>query len=149
MDNIDDQGRPEPPVAADEAGTLIGFLEYQRATFEWKCRDLDAAGLQTRVAASELTLGGMMKHLALVEQNWFCRSLHGREWTAPWDTVDWKADRDWEFHSAADDAPAELWSLWRAEVDRARRALDEALASGGLDQLAARAWPDGRSPSLR
>ena len=39
--NIDDQGRPEPPVASDEVSTLLGFLEFQRATLEWKCRDLD------------------------------------------------------------------------------------------------------------
>ena len=29
------------------------------------------------------------------------------------------------------------------------RCVAEALASGGLDQLAPRTWPDGRSPSLR
>jgi hypothetical protein len=39
---IDEQGRPEPPLAADEAATLLGFLDYQRATLEWKCAGLDA-----------------------------------------------------------------------------------------------------------
>jgi len=38
--------RPEPPVAGDETATLLGFLEYQRATLAWKCGDLDAAGLR-------------------------------------------------------------------------------------------------------
>jgi uncharacterized damage-inducible protein DinB len=146
---IDDQGRPEPPVAGDETATLIGFLEFQRATFEWKCRDLDAAGLQARVAASALTLGGMMKHLALVEQSWFARSLWGRPYSPPWDAVDWKAAPDWEFESAADDAPDELWALWRAAVSDARSSLDEALADGGLDRLAARGWSDGRKPNVR
>ena len=40
---LDEQGRPEPPLAADEAATLLGFLDYQRATLAWKCRGLDAA----------------------------------------------------------------------------------------------------------
>ena len=67
---IDDQGRPEPPVAADETATLLGFLDFQRATFAWKCSGLDAAGLSATVGVSSMTLGGMLKHLALVERNW-------------------------------------------------------------------------------
>jgi hypothetical protein len=38
MTNLDEQGRPEPPLAADETATLQGFLEYQRATLAWNCR---------------------------------------------------------------------------------------------------------------
>jgi len=32
MTHLDEQGRPEPPFAADETATVLGFLEYQRAT---------------------------------------------------------------------------------------------------------------------
>ncbi|HJQ46761.1 MAG TPA: hypothetical protein VJ870_10630 [Amycolatopsis sp.] len=32
----DEHGRPEPPVAADEIATLLGFLDFQRATFAWR-----------------------------------------------------------------------------------------------------------------
>ena len=59
--------RFEWSLAADETATLLGFLDYQRATFAWKCAGLDAAGLQATVAASSMTLGGMLKHLAYVE----------------------------------------------------------------------------------
>ncbi len=149
MTRIDEQGRPEPPIAADETDTLVGFLDYQRATFEWKCAGLDAAGLKATVGVSSMTLGGMLKHLALVEDNWFSRSLHGNEWRPPWDTVDWKADPDWEWHSAADDTPEQLVGLWRDAVDRSRAQLAEALADRGLDQPARRTWPDGGTPSLR
>jgi uncharacterized damage-inducible protein DinB len=149
MNLIDDQGRPEPPVAADETGTLIGFLEFQRATLGWKCRGLDAAGLRTKVGASQLTLGGLLKHMALVEQSWFARSLHDRPYSAPWDAVDWKATPDWEFESAAHDSPEELMAQWEAAVAASRSLLDEALADGGLDHLAARGWPDGRKPNVR
>jgi uncharacterized damage-inducible protein DinB len=149
MTQIDDHGRPEPPPAADEVATLLGFLEYQRATFAWKCSGLDAAGLQARVGASSMTLGGMMKHLALVEDGWFVRSLHGRDLGSPWNTIDWDADPDWEWRTAAEDTPEELHTLWQDAVARARSAVSEALADGGMSRLAQRTWPDGRAPSLR
>ena len=62
--NIDDQGRPEPPIASDEVATLCGFLDFQRATLEWKCRDLGSTDLQKKIAASSMTLGGILKHMA-------------------------------------------------------------------------------------
>jgi len=146
---IDDEGRPEPPPNGDELATLLGFLEYQRATFAWKCRGLDAAGLRATTGVSTLTLGGMMKHLALVEQSWFARSLHDRDWTAPWAAVDWQADRDWEFHTAADDAPDELWTLWYRSLVDARAGLAESLVAGGLDHRAKRTEADGTAVSVR
>ncbi|WP_344017154.1 hypothetical protein [Pseudonocardia xinjiangensis] len=48
MIDRDEQGRPEPPLAADETATLLGFLDFQRATLAWKCAGLDAAGLGPR-----------------------------------------------------------------------------------------------------
>jgi Protein of unknown function (DUF664) len=105
MTNLDEQNRPEPPVAGDETATLLGSLERQRATLAWKCGGLDAAGLRARLAPSAITLGGLLKHLALVEDEYFTRRLLGRELGRPWDTVDWDADPDWEWHSAADDTP--------------------------------------------
>ena len=51
MNKIDDQGRTEPPVSSDETATLLGFLEFQRATFDWKCRGVDSAGLRRTIAA--------------------------------------------------------------------------------------------------
>ena len=71
MTDLDDHGRPEPPLTADETGTLLGFLDYQRATLAWKCAGVDAAGLKATVAASSMTLGGLLKHLAYVEDLWF------------------------------------------------------------------------------
>jgi uncharacterized damage-inducible protein DinB len=149
MTIIDDQGRPEPPVAAGEVDTLLGFLEYQRATLRWRCERLDSAGLQATVGASTMTLGGLMKHISWVEDYWFSRRLHGNEPTAPWSAVDWEADRDWEWHSAADDTPDELFALWNESVARSRSLTDAALADGGPDRLAAQPWPDGTAPSLR
>ena len=146
---LDEQGRPEPPYAADETATLLGFLEFHRATFAWKCSGLDAAGLNATVGASSMTLGGMLKHLALVEANWFARRLFDREMGLPWDAADWDADPDWEWHSAVDDTPEQLRSLWEDAVARSRELTAEALAAGGLDQLARQVRPNGSRPSLR
>lgn len=146
---VDEYGRPEPPSNAGELETLTGFLDYQRATLAWKTHGLDADALNTSVAASSITLGGLLKHMAYVESHWFWRWLRGDELAAPWATVDWEADRDWDWHSAAADTPEELRSLWEASVERARSCVEEALVAGGLDQKAKRVIPEGWAPSLR
>ena len=150
MSVVDEHGRPEPPIAAGETDTLLGFLDYQRATLAWKCTGVDAAGLSARVGASTMTLGGLLKHMALVESGWFSRSLHGHDREPPWDAVDWDADPDWEWRTAASDSPETLFALWGDAVDRSRTLVASAMSTGGgLDQLAKRTWPDGSTPSLR
>jgi uncharacterized damage-inducible protein DinB len=149
MTIIDEQGRPEPPLTANELDTLVGFLDYQRATLEWKCSGVDAAGLQVTVGVSSMTLGGLLKHMALVESFWFWRFLHDEDHEPPWDGVDWDADPDWEWHSAAGDTPDALFALWRDAVDRSRARLAGALRDAGLEQVTKRSWPDQGAPSLR
>jgi hypothetical protein len=149
MTDQSEQTRPGPPAAGDETATLLGSLERQRATFAWKAGGLDAAGLRATVGASSMTLGGLLKHLALVEEDYFSRRLHGRDPGAPWNTVDWDADPDWEWRTAADDTPEQLYALWQGAVARSRSSLAEALDGGGVDQLLRFTWSDGQSPSLR
>ncbi|MEW9549786.1 DinB family protein [Nonomuraea sp. NPDC050783] len=149
MTVIDEQGRPEPPIAADETATLLGFLDYQRATFAWKCSGLDEIGLRATVGVSTMTLGGMLKHLSYVEDHWFSRCLHGHDRQPPWDTVDWTADADWDWHSAAGDSPEQLLAMWQDSVARSRELTAKALADGGLDRTARLGWRDGTVPSLR
>jgi len=139
----------EPPVNGSEIDTLIGSLERQRRTFGWKCSGVDAAGMKATVGASTMTLGGLLKHLALVEDHYFTHRLHGRDIGEPWRSVDWDADPDWEWHSAGDDTPEQLVATWQQSVGRSRAAISEALESGGLDQLLAVPWPSGEAPSLR
>lgn len=142
---IDEYGRPEPPLAADETATLVAFLEYQRATMAWKCRGVDRAGLRARVGVSSISLGGLLKHLARIEDYWLSRRLHGRDPQPMWATMEWAA----EWTSAGNDSPEELVALWEGAVERSRAHVAEALAGGGLEWLAREAWPDGSSPSLR
>ena len=79
-----------------------------------------------------MTLGGMMKHLAIVDQSWFEDDFAGRGFMPPFDTVDWDADRDWEWHTAKDDTPEELFALFDEAVRRSNTVLDEALGPGGV-----------------
>ena len=129
--------RPSLPNAADETTTLLAFLELQRSLVAWKAGGLDAAGLDATLPPSTMTLGGLLKHLVYVEDFWFSRWLHGNPPAPPWDTVDWDADRDWDWHSAADDAPEQLYAAWEAAVARSRKLVDDALAEGeGVERRA-------------
>ena len=101
----------EPPLAGTEAEQLVGALDRLRTTFRWKTDGLDAAGLRARVGASSLTLGGLLKHLAFVEDYLFTTKLTGEQVGAPWDFSEWD-DEDWPFTSAARDTPDELYALW-------------------------------------
>jgi uncharacterized damage-inducible protein DinB len=149
MTVLDEQGRPETPLAAGEVDTLVGFLEYQRATFGWKASGLDAAGLSATVGASTMTLGGMLKHLAYYEDHWFSYRMRGNDRQPLWNDDNWDADPDWEWTSAAGDEPEELHELWQDAVARSRTLLAETVDAGGLDQPAGRAMMDGRVASVR
>jgi len=91
----------------------------------------------------------VLKHLADVEDHWSHRGIAGRDRPDPLEDIDWAADQDWEWNSANDDTPAELFEFWERSVARSQRIIDTALASGGLDQPGSRTSPDGRSPSIR
>ena len=138
----------EPPLAGTETEHLVGALDRLRATFRWKADNLDAAGLQARIGASSLTIGGLLKHLALVEDYTFATKLNGERPGPPWSEL-WQDTADWEFTSAADDAPEQLYSYWDGAVERSRKRLAAALAAGGLDQLVHMSLPDGTHASLR
>ncbi|HET9142941.1 DUF664 domain-containing protein [Actinophytocola sp.] len=137
----------EPPLAGTEVEHLVGALERLRATFRWKADGLDADGLRTRVGASALTLGGLLKHLALVEDHIFATKLRGEPLGEPWNPAEWD-DADWPFTSAAQDQPERLYGLWDDAVERSRARLAAALAEGGIDQPV-HVSSGGRHASLR
>ncbi len=147
--DLDEHGRPEPPLDGNEWETLTGFLNYQRATFAWKSANLTPAQLSQRLPPSSMTMGGLMKHLAYVEDDWFGRWLQDEPPREPWASVDWAADPDWEWDSASSDDPDAVRTLWQESVTRARATAESAFEAGGLGYKTRRTWPDGRAPSLR
>jgi hypothetical protein len=137
--------RTDTPLRADEVSSLRGFLDHHRDTFRWKCSGLTQQQLAQPLPPSDMTLGGMMKHLAVVDQSWLEDDFLGRGLMPPFDTVDWDADRDWEWHSARDDTPEQLLALFDEAVRRSDAVLDEALGPDGvgLDGLSVLDAPDG------
>jgi hypothetical protein len=123
-----------PPAAGDETATLLGSLERQRATFAWKVGGLDEKGLAAKVGASAVTLGGLIKHLAFVEDLKFTTMLLGEDLVAPWNQVDWENDAAWPWHSASQDSPAALYRLWHDAVARSRASVARAITQGGMDE---------------
>jgi hypothetical protein len=138
----------EPPFDADEVGAVFGALDRQRTTFRWKCADVDAAGLAATTAASQLTLGGLLKHLALIEDLYFQVKILGNEMPPAWDGADPDVD-GWEFISASEDPPAALYALYDSAVARSRDAVREIAARGGLDGPADVTLPDGSPVNVR
>ncbi|PRZ04360.1 uncharacterized protein DUF664 [Isoptericola sp. CG 20/1183] len=130
--------RVEPPLRGDEITTLRTFLDYHRDTLRWKTAGLTATQLRTPLPPSTMTLGGLLKHLAYVESNWFQVVLAGRDALPPFDTVDWSDDPDWDWHSAHADSPDALRALLDAAVSASDEVLEAALAAGGLDALSVR-----------
>ncbi len=149
--HVDDHGRPEPPLQAGEAATLLGFLDYQRATLEWKCRGLSDDQLRVALPPTSMTLGGMLKHLAYVEDYWCTETVAEEPSPQPWAGADWTADRDWEWHSAAADRGDALRALWTERVQRSRAIVTELLGRGEVEALAAThpAWGGRGRVSLR
>lgn len=133
-------GRPpqwdlERFLRGDEVDTAAITLERNRRTFAWKCADVGAEGLALRLGATTVTLGGLLEHLAWVEELYFQVRLAGRPPTAPFDELDLDRDwNDWPWSTAAGDAPETLRALWIDSVHRSRDALAEVLARGGLEQ---------------
>lgn len=137
----------EPPLNGTEVEHLLGALDRQRATFRWKVDGHARAGLTATVGASTMTLGGLLKHLALVEDVYSARRLLGEPLGAVWDEVPDDPDAEWS--TAADDDPDLLYMLYDDAVARARERYAVALARGGLDQRVHLGSDQGITTSLR
>ncbi|MEU8754616.1 DinB family protein [Streptomyces chartreusis] len=126
-----------------ELATLVGYLNDQRLTFEMKCADLDAEDMARRsVPPSDLSLLGLLRHLAGVEQAWFRRVMAGQDIPRHYRTED---DPGGEFTGAVPDPDvvAEAWATWRSEVAFAERFVAEApsldvIGNGGDEPIALR-----------
>ena len=144
--NLDEFGRPEPPLAGSEVETLLGFLDYQRATLAWKCAGLDDEQLRIALHPTSMTLAGLLKHLARVEDGWFSEVVAEGELPQPWAGMAWATE--WE--NCAADTGEELRALWAERVDVSRRVVSAQLEAGdtALDATHS-AWGGQGSPSLR
>ncbi len=142
------EDRVDPPPAADEAATLMGFLNYQRDTLRWKCSGLNATQLALTLAPTTMTLGGLLKHLAVVEAGWLNLTFAGGVARPSWFAELDQSDPDWSFTSAAGSSPEQLFAWF----DESIAVSDQVVASAldGPEGLAALSEEDdGKRYSLR
>ncbi|MGH9102805.1 MAG: DinB family protein [Acidimicrobiales bacterium] len=138
--------RIDPDRAGSETDLLSQYLDYQRETVLAKTDGLTQEQTGLTLAPSALTLGGLLYHLALVEESWMEVRFLGLPEREPWAGVDWGADPDWELRTGAGMEPEQVRQRYREACDRSRRATSQVT---GLDQLSVRPGRDGERFSLR
>ena len=108
-----------PTPATDERVLLTGFLDFQRDTLLWKCQGLTDEQLRTRsVPTANVTLLGLLRHMAEVERFWFRQVWAGERFESELFSRTEDLDEDWN-DLTADTGPEALTRL-RIEIDRAR-----------------------------
>lgn len=124
---------------------LSQYLDYHRATVVWKASGLTQAQMAQRLPSSSLTIAGLVKHLALVEDSWFTERFAGLG-EGMWAGIDWDADPDWELRTALDESPEDLLALYASACDRSRVVM---AAADSLDQRSAAPLRTGEHFTLR
>jgi uncharacterized damage-inducible protein DinB len=129
-----------------ERDALGQYLDYQRETILLKTDGLTREQLGQKIPTSDLTLAGILYHLALNEEDWFEVRFLGLPEQEDWQGIDWEADPDYEFRTALTKEPGWLRRRYRDACDRARQAVASA---DGLDQLSVDTRIDGKPFTLR
>jgi hypothetical protein len=112
--------RADEPMVGDERAMLEGWLDYHRQTLLLKAAGLTAEQLkQPAVEPSNLTLLGLIRHMAEVERSWFRTRAAGQD-TGHIYCSDDNVDGDFDDVPGAD-AEAD-YATFLAEVDLARGA---------------------------
>ncbi len=116
----DDDPRNTGRQPVGEREVLLDYLAHYRTTLELKCEGLDAEQLaQQSVPPSNMSLLGLVRHMARVEHSWFRRVMeHQPDLPLLYRS---KEDPDLDFNGAVPDEAcvADAWSTWRAEVAHA------------------------------
>ena len=129
----------------DELTTLSQFLDFHRSVLAHRAWGLSQTELATSLAPSDLTLGGLLKHMAYVEDIWFHQRFLGNAPIEPWASADWDADADWEMTTAADNTPRQLFDQFDESCARSRTIA----AAATLDQVSIVTRSDGIHWNLR
>jgi hypothetical protein len=82
---------PAAQTVDDERADLLETLQKHRGLFRFTVEGVDDDQARTRSTVSELTLGGLIKHVAATEKQWARFVIEG---PAPGPDVDW-ANVDW------------------------------------------------------
>lgn len=127
----DDDPRADGGWDNTERAVLTGFLSDRRLTLELKCADLDAEQMARQaVPPSDLSLLGLVRHLAGVEQYWFRQVIAGEQSSRLY--VGDQGD-DLAFTVEPDPGMVEeAWATWRSEVAYAEGLVEDTPDLGQL-----------------
>jgi uncharacterized damage-inducible protein DinB len=129
-----------------ERDALSQYLDYQRETILLKTAGLTKEQLAVQIPTSDLTLAGIVYHLADVEESWLEVNFLGLPERDDLKGIDWAADPGYTFRTALDMDPDQLRRRYRDACDRARQVVASA---DSLDQLSVPARVSGRQFTLR
>jgi uncharacterized damage-inducible protein DinB len=116
VDPDDDPREHNPDFGRDELGILRTHLLWNRQTLELKCSGLTPEQLAMRsVEPSNLSLLGLIRHMANVERGWFRRKLAGQAVPSLYVSKD-NPDGDFDDAVGASGVVAEAFATWRAEM---------------------------------
>jgi uncharacterized damage-inducible protein DinB len=138
--------RVDPPEIGTELDQLTRYLDFQRETMLLKAEGLDREQLARVHPPSTLTVGGLLNHLALVEDSWLRVRFAGLPEDELWAGIDWDADPDHEFRTAAEVEPDELRRRYAEACARSREVV---AGARDLDQLSVRPRGNGARFPLR
>jgi hypothetical protein len=113
--------RPMPPLDADERTTLEAWLDFYRSTLALKCDRLEDPQLRrAAVSPSQLTLLGLVQHMAEVERNWFRRVLAGEPAPPIYDPTADPSGHDGGFEVSEQASYHAAVAVWQGEITHAR-----------------------------
>jgi uncharacterized damage-inducible protein DinB len=138
--------RTDPPQTGPELDQLTRVLDHQRETILRKADGLTKEQLAQALPTSSLTLGGLLNHLALVEDSWLRVRFSGLPDDELWAGIDWDADPDHEFRTAVDLQPAELRRRYEQACARSREVV---AGAESLDQVSVAERQNGLHFDLR
>lgn len=138
----------EPPLSGTDSEHLVAMLERLRATFRWKADGLAKDQLCIELPTSSLTMGGLLKHLAMAEDDVFAWRINGDRPVTRFLVPESDDVAAWQFRVGDDESANDVYRLWDDAVRRSRAAWSDIIETGSLDEPGALEF-DGQYPSVR
>ena len=143
---IEAEGLPVVRSSGPEREMLVEYLDYFRAVLRRKAEGIGDADLHRAIAPSTLTLGGLLRHMTVVELGWFRQTLLAEPPPEPWASAPWADDHDWELTSAPTVPTAQIFADFDDAITQSREAVATIAA---LDEIAANPRQNGEAVDLR
>ena len=134
--------RTDDDTGEDERTTLLWFLDEHRRILARKAEGLTDEQARTTIPPSDLSLLGLIRHMADVERSWFRRALTGETDAGPifYAAGHPDGDDDGDFHAPTDATLADAFTAYWQEIEVA----DRNIAAASLDDTFSTARGSGK-----